>query len=106
MRCPYNQSRGSNIVSNFSWFFKYQPIASEKLAQPSRYKIADGNWLTYEKGPHHWNQGIWLSGSYIYTYTFIGVWIEHIFTLFLRYCIIGIDILKLDCQTGPIIHNM
>ena len=30
-------------ILNFNWVFKYQPIASESLKQPSRYKRAESN---------------------------------------------------------------
>ncbi len=36
-----------DLVTTFNWVFKYQPIASEILTQPSRFKRAESNLLTY-----------------------------------------------------------
>ena len=37
-------------VLTFNWFFEYQPIASEILTQPSRYKEAESNLIADKKG--------------------------------------------------------
>ena len=39
----------------FNWVFEYQPIASDILIKPSRYK-SESILLADEKGPNHWNQ--------------------------------------------------
>ena len=49
--CP----RGGDPLPTFNWIFEYQPIASEILTQPSRYKRAESNLLADEKGP--WKRG-------------------------------------------------
>ena len=43
-------------VSTFNWVLNYQPIVSEILTQPSRYKRAERNLLAGEKGSHLWNK--------------------------------------------------
>ena len=53
-------SRHVDPVPTFNWVFGYQPIASQILTQPSRYKGAESNLLAAGKGPQ-------LSGLYIYT---------------------------------------
>ena len=42
-------SRDVDPVPTFNWFFEYQPIAWETLAQPCRYKRAKSNMLADEK---------------------------------------------------------
>ena len=37
--------------AEFQFGFEYQPIASEVLTKPSRYKRAESNLLLDEKGP-------------------------------------------------------
>ena len=39
-----------------TWFFEYQKIASQILAQLSRYKRAESNLLAGEKGPQEIGQ--------------------------------------------------
>ena len=44
-------SRVGNPEPTFNCVFEYQPIASEILIQPSRYKWAESNLIADEKGP-------------------------------------------------------
>ena len=56
-------------VTTSNWVFQYQPIASEILTQPSRYKTAESNLLADEKGPQHWIQlVVWVIHLYLYIY--------------------------------------
>ena len=62
-------------VPTFNWFFEYQPIASEMLTQPSRYKWAERNLIADEKGPLHWIQIVfWIIHLYLYIYYYLGSW--------------------------------
>ena len=65
----YVHGVGWDPVPTFNCVFEYQPIASEILKQPSRYKSAKSNLLADEKGPHHWNQVVFLAiHLYLYIY--------------------------------------
>ena len=56
-------------MSTFNWVFEYQPIASQILTQPSRYKRAESNLFSYEKDLQHLNQvDIWILYTYLYIY--------------------------------------
>ena len=64
-------SRGRDIVSTFNYVFEYQPIASEILTQPSRYKRAESNLLADEKGPQDRGQ--------------VAAFVKHLYLLHLLY---------------------
>ena len=53
--------RSMNPVPTLNWVLKYQPIVSEILLQPGRFKRAESYLLADGKGPQHWIQVVYIS---------------------------------------------
>ena len=73
---------GLGPCANFQFqVFEYQLIASEILAQPSRYERAESNLLADENNPLNWNYVIvWVIYLYLYIY-----WLDFVVKILLRY---------------------